>query len=217
MVKDNKALGKRIILVLLANYLLAFSTALLKLSSCGTDPFSCMNLGVSSVLGVNYGTYQMIFNIIIFIPVFLLDRESFGIGGLINMFLLGYFVDFTTWLFSLGGITVESLEGNLPIRAVLLIVGVILICFAVALYMGCDLGAAPYDRISVIVERLTKGKLPFRFGRIILDCISITIGYLSGSVVGVGTIVIGFFTGPLVSFFRTHMVEPIIRKVTETA
>ncbi len=91
--KGRGDLAKRVIWVILANVILGLGISLLRLSSFGTDPFTCMNLGVSSYLPIGYGTYQMLFNLLLFIPVFILDRKSFGIGALINMLLLGYIVD----------------------------------------------------------------------------------------------------------------------------
>lgn len=209
MESKKKKLIKRIILVFLANMILALGIAILRLSGFGTDPYTCMNLGVSSRLHMNYGTYQMVLNVVLFIPVFILDRKSFGVGALVNMLLLGYFVDFFIYVFSLGGITIEGLAGSFLMRIPVLLAGIVVVCFGIALYMFCDLGAAPYDRLSVIIENYSHGKIPFRLARICLDVISTAVGLATGSVVGIGTVIIAFFTGPVVSFFR----EKIIAKV----
>lgn len=209
MESKKKKLIKRIILVFLANMILALGIAILRLSGFGTDPYTCMNLGVSSRLHMNYGTYQMVLNVVLFIPVFILDRKSFGVGALVNMLLLGYFVDFFMYVFALGGITIEGLAGSFLMRIPVLLAGIVVVCFGIALYMFCDLGAAPYDRLSVIIENYSHGKISFRLARICLDVISTAVGLATGSVVGIGTVIIAFFTGPVVSFFR----EKIIAKV----
>ena len=209
MESKKKKLIKRIILVFLANMILALGIAILRLSGFGTDPYTCMNLGVSSRLHMNFGTYQMVLNVALFIPVFILDRKSFGVGALVNMLLLGYFVDFFMYVFSCVGITIEGLAGSFLMRIPVLLAGIVVVCFGIALYMFCDLGAAPYDRLSVIIENYSHGKVPFRWARICLDIISTVVGLATGSVVGIGTVIIAFFTGPVVSFFR----EKIIAKV----
>lgn len=129
-----------IVLVTVANMILGLGIALLRLSGFGTDPFTCMNLGVSSHLPIGYGTYQMLLNVALFIPVFFLDRKSFGVGALINMLALGYFVEFFVLMFSLVGITVEGMQESMIFRIPLLPVGVLVVCFGIALYMACDLG-----------------------------------------------------------------------------
>ena len=201
----------RIGLVILANLILGLGICLLRLSGFGTDPFTCMNLGVSSKLGMSYGTYQMILNIILFIPVFILDRKSFGVGALVNMLVLGYFVEFFVFLFGIAGVTIEGLVGNLIARIPVLIIGVFVVCFGIALYMFCELGSAPYDRIGVIIESYSHGKIKFKWARVCLDIIATAIGFVTGSVVGIGTVIIAFFTGPVVSFFKDKVIAPRIK------
>lgn len=207
----NKNLAMRIVLVVLANMILGLGISLLRLAGFGTDPYTCMNLGVSSKLGMSYGTYQMIFNIVLFIPVFILDRKSFGVGALVNMLVLGYFVEFFMFAFGAVGITIEGLAGNLLIQIPILTLGVFVVCFGVALYMFCDLGSAPYDRLGVIIENYSHGKIKFKWARVCLDIFSTVVGFLTGSVIGIGTVIIAFFTGPIVSFFREKVIAPRIK------
>ena len=211
MESKNKNLAMRIVLVVLANMILGLGISLLRLAGFGTDPYTCMNLGVSSKLGMSYGTYQMIFNIVLFIPVFILDRKSFGVGALVNMLVLGYFVEFFMFAFGAVGITIEGLAGNLLIQIPILTLGVFVVCFGVALYMFCDLGSALYDRLGVIIENYSHGKIKFKWARVCLDIFSTVVGFLTGSVIGIGTVIIAFFTGPIVSFFREKVIAPRIK------
>lgn len=211
MENKSKNLVIRIVLVILANMILGLGISLLRLAGFGTDPYTCMNLGVSSKLGMSYGTYQMIFNIVLFIPVFILDRKSFGVGALVNMLVLGYFVEFFMFAFGAVGITIEGLAGKLLIQIPVLTLGVFVVCFGIALYMFCDLGSAPYDRLGVIIEKYSHGKIKFKWARICLDIFSTIVGFLTGSVIGIGTVIIAFFTGPIVSFFREKIIAPRIK------
>ena len=213
MESKKKEFLLRVVLVVVANLILGLGIALLRLSGFGTDPFSCMNLGVSSRLGMGLGMYQMLFNVVLFIPVIILDRKSFGIGALVNMLALGYFVEFDMFLFAVVGITIEGLAASLGIRAALLIAGVLVVCFGVGLYMFCDLGAAPYDRMGVIIETYSHGKVKFKWARVCMDLVSIAVGFLTGSVIGIGTVVVAFFTGPIVSFFRENVISPMVGKM----
>lgn len=197
---------KRAILVTVANMILGLGIALLRLSGFGTDPYTCMNLGVSSHLPVSYGTYQMLLNVVLFIPVLILDRKSFGVGALVNMLALGYFVEFFMFVFSCAGVTIEGLAGFLAVRAVVLVLGVLVVCFGVALYLFCDMGAAPYDRIGVMIDTYSHGAIKFKWARVGMDILSTGIGIMTGSVVGAGTVIMAFFTGPIVSFFKEGVI-----------
>lgn len=213
MENKTKKLMLRIVWVVIANLILALGIGMLRLSGFGTDPFTAMNLGVSSYLPVSFGVYQMLFNIVLFIPVFILDRKSFGVGALVNMLLLGYFVEFFMALFAMMGVTIEGLAGSLIAQVPILVAGVLVVCLGIALYMACDLGSAPYDRISVIVETYSHGKIRFKWARICLDIISTAVGFATGSVIGIGTVIIAFFTGPIVSFFRDTVVARIMKNL----
>ena len=213
MESKKKDLALRVVLVVAANLILGGGIAVLRLSGFGTDPFTCMNLGVSSILGLGLGAYQVILNIILFIPVFILDRKSFGVGALVNMLALGYFVEFFMFLFSAAGVTIEGLAGSLGVRVFLLAAGVLVVCFGISLYMFCDLGAAPYDRLGVIIENYSHGKIKYKWARVGQDVISAVVGLMTGSVVSIGTVIVALFTGPIVSFFRDTAVARIMRGI----
>lgn len=201
---------KRFLFMILGVMLIGFSVTFTRLACFGTDPFSCMNIGVSNHLPVSYGTYQLLVNIILFIPVIILSPRSFGIGAVFNMFGVGYAADLGMFMFSLIGIGESTFADLLPIRLLVFVFGLFLLCFGVALYMECDLGVAPYDMIGQIVEERTKGKIKFKWVRVFTDCLCMAIGFISGGTVGLATILISLFTGPVVSFFRQHAVKKII-------
>ncbi|MGN0154302.1 MAG: YitT family protein [Lachnospiraceae bacterium] len=209
--KIHKRLSaRRIGCMILGIVIIGLGVACLRLASFGTDPFSCMNIGVSNHLPISYGTYQAIVNIVLFIPVILINPKSFGLGALFNMLGLGYVVDGWMWIFQKSGITVEGMNTFLIIRAILMIAGIICISFGVALYMKTDLGVAPYDMISQIVEDLTHGKILFKWARVVLDSISMAVGFISGGTFGTATFVVAFLTGPLVSWFREHAAVKLV-------
>ena len=146
---------KRFLYMVLAIVLLGIGVSLLRLAGFGTDPFSCMVFGLVQHLPIDYGTLQIIINIILFIPVIILYPRSFGVGAFFNMIGLGYVVSFCLYLCGLCGVTVESVQGLLIVRILFLLTGIIVMCFGIALYMECDLGIAPYDMVAQLIEDKT--------------------------------------------------------------
>ena len=203
MISYFKEIGlKRILLMLLGVIAIGIGVACLRFAGFGTDPFSCMNIGVSSHLPMSYGTYQMIVNVILFIPVILLCPRSFGIGAFVNMLGVGYIVDFCVLACGWMKITVETVETLWGIRMFLVFIGILILCFGVALYMNCDLGVAPYDMIAQIAQERTNGRLKFKWVRIALDVTCMLIGIFTGGTFGIATVFVALFTGPVVSWFR---------------
>ena len=77
------------------------------------------------------------------------------------------------------------------------------------------MGMSPYDAVGYIIEMLTKGKVSFRAARITSDIVCVSIGFATGlqtgiqwKIIGIGTVVSAFCTGPLIQFFRVHWSDP---------
>lgn len=202
----KKLKGKTVIMMCIGVALIGVGVALLRLSGLGTDPFSCMNIGVSNHLPISYGTYQLFVNIVLFVPMAFFYRMGLGLGTIVNMVGVAYVADFMMWLLHFVNVTEQTVAPVFWMRIFLLMAGICVLCFGVAFYMECNLGIAPYDALGPMIEKYTKGKLKFKWARIITDVICVTIGYFTGAVVGIATVVTAFFTGPLVSFFREKVV-----------
>jgi uncharacterized membrane protein YczE len=195
---------KNLLFTIVGVILVGVGVEFLNISNFGTDPFSCMNYGISGVLGMQFGNWQLLMNIILFVPMLIVGRKYIGLGTLCNMAGVGYVAQFTAYLLSLMSITEDTVT-SIVVRAIFLIVGVVIVCFGVALYTKANLGISPYDAAAYIIEDIIKGKVTFKWLRIATDVVCVTVGFLTGSVIGVGTIIMMFFTGPLVQFFKDFL------------
>ena len=95
-------------------------------------------------------------------------------------------------------------------------IGIVVSCIAAALYYTADLGVSTYDAIPLhIADRKPKlaGKvIPFRVIRIISDLICVLAGWTLGFLPGVGTIITALFMGPLITFFKKTLSDPLLRR-----
>jgi uncharacterized membrane protein YczE len=201
---------KRIIGMLFGNLLLGIAIGILRIAELGTDPFATMNLGVSTTLGLSFGFYSVLFNLLLFIFLFINSRELIGIGTFINMFLLGYTADLIVYLFE----SIDVGELGLGVRFVLLFVGVFISSTGLSLYVTANLGVSPYDALPLMMQEMTNNRIPFGIARLIVDATAVLIGYFFGAVVGVGTLVVAVSLGPLVSVFNKYWFEPILKPET---
>lgn len=175
---------------------------LLRLSTLGTDPYGCMNLGVSSHLPISYGTTQLICGFLLFIPVLFCYRKSIGLGTILNMAVLGYISDFCMYIANNMGITEAGLHDNMVARVLYMIAGIVALAFGLALYMDADLGTASYDSLPIMITMWTKEKVKFTVARMACDITCMVVGIVSGAVFGIATIAVAFGLGPLITFFR---------------
>lgn len=195
----------------------AISVGIFKLAALGVDPFQSLMAGLDTVIPLDFGTVYLIANILMLAVGFFVDRHNIGIATILNLFLLGYLTDFTykclTSLFP---------DPSLPFRIGALIVGIVVICLAMALYMTADMGVSPYDAVSIVMSKKIKF-IPFKYCRIITDIICVIGGALLfvvgggewadvPTIVGVGTVITAFFMGPLVDFFNRKVAQPLLNK-----
>lgn len=185
--------------------LCAVAVGFFKCSLFGVDPFQCLAQGIwGRFFGrFSYGSYYMVLSLIMLVADLFLDRHYIGIATFINLFLTGYVVDFSR-------IAIERLlpDPGFSVRVVLLLIAVVLMCFASALYMTSDLGVSVYDALPIIVSN--RSRKPFRFCRIGGDLICVSIGALCGLLPGPGTLVTAFFMGPLIEFFNHTIARPML-------
>lgn len=199
----------------IGNVIIGFGISILNLSGLGLDAFTAMNYGVSQVLGVGLGLYQACFNLILLIPIAVFYRRALGVGTLINMFLLGYFVEIFMQIFALFQL-VPAVFDTLIIKLILLAIGFVICNFGAALYMECQCGMGVYDCYAPFIE--DKTHIPFQHARIATDFICAMIGFIAGqqahvTTIGVATVIFVMGTGPMVQLFRSRIMKPFLQKL----
>ena len=177
------------------------------------DPYQCLVNGLANVIPNNFGTLYMLVNLAQLVLVYFLDKRYIGISTFINLFLLGYMAEFSENLLA-GWFGDLGLGGRIAFLAV----GIVLSCFAAALYYTADLGVSTYDAIPLHISdckpKLFGRVLPFRVVRILSDLVCTTVGVILGAPAGIGTVITALFMGPLISFFRRTVSEPWLRRGT---
>lgn len=201
-----------IIGVLICGVAVGFS----RYAAFGVDPFTVLMSGLDALIPIRYGTLYVIVNAVLLMFSVIFDRHYIGLGTIINLFFLGYVTEFTHMI-------LVSLFPTpyIGLRIAALVIGILLICISLALYMTADLGVSTYDAVAlIIVNTWHIGK--FSYMRIITDVVVIIAGvvcYLfTGSPIagitaflGIGTIITAFFMGPLVEFISERYVKKLFR------
>lgn len=145
-------LVKNVLLILIGLVIIGIGASTLRVAGLGVDPFTAMNIGLSSMFGMQLGIFQIIVNAFILFYVYLKNKKAIGLGTILNMLLVGILIQqISTWLQpyadSLGGSTIGKLLS--------LFVGVLIFTFGCALYMATDQGESPYDAIAPTICQQT--------------------------------------------------------------
>ena len=196
MNEKGKIFAARMVIVILATILMGFCLSWLLLIDLGTDPCTMMNQAISSKLGISIGNWQAGFNIVLLVIVIIFGERNLGVGTLANMFLVGYSIDFFTWIWK------KTLPQEIFIlwytRAIILIIAIVIFVIAAAVYMDVHMGTAPYDAIPVIISARLK-KVPFKIIRMTFDFVVMIIGALFGGSIEIITILMVLGLGPVIS------------------
>lgn len=199
-------LKARICMSCLGVLVCSVSVGMFRTAALGVDPFQSFMSGLNACVPIGFGTLYLILNAILLLFSLLTDRRKIGIATVINLTLLGYIAEYAQGVF-----TAMFPDLGFGGRLVLLAAGVVVMCFASALYFNADLGVSPYDAVSLILSQKQK-KVSFKLCRIISDAVCVILGVtlclLGGggwsgvrAIAGIGTIITAFFMGPLISFF----------------
>lgn len=191
------------------------SVGMFKHAAFGVDPFQALMSGLDAVIPIRFGTLYVIVNLLLLVFSLIADRHKIGLATCINLFLLGYVVEFSqaqcARLFPAPGIMA---------RLLLLLAGIVILSLSSALYFTADLGVSTYDAVALVwSERQTR--LPFQLCRVVTDSVCVIAGIilclLSGmgpaqifGAVGIGTVITAFCMGPLIAFFNRTVARPLL-------
>lgn len=194
-------MGRRMLALTLSLIVIGACVAVFRAVGFGTDPCSTFTLGVSAHTGVSFGTCQLLFNLLMFIPVLRYDLSRVGIGTIGNMVGVGYVADFCTGIMR-PMIPAEGL--STMARVVMFALSMAGFLVAASFYMVADLGVAPYDAVPQLIAARVK-RWSYRRIRMAWDISVLSVGALLGSTVGLTTVVTGFFLGPVIVFISARV------------
>ena len=206
---------KRILMSVFGVALCGVSVGMFKFAALGVDPFQSLMSGLDAVIPIRFGTLYVIVNAVLLLFALIFDRKKIGIATFINLFLLGYIVEFSQGL-------CEKLMPDAPIwlRVVILLIAIVILCLSSALYFTADLGVSTYDAVALVWSQ-KQSKIKFAYCRVICDLVCVALGVvllliagksfeeIFGSV-GIGTIITAFFMGPLIEFFNRRVARPFL-------
>lgn len=193
----QSGLKRRVGIMLLGVFLMGFFLSFLIPINLGTDPCTFMNVTISGRLGILFGTWQLLLNLVLIIIVFISEYRYIGPGTIANMVLIGYISDFFKWVWS--NIIPDTCFTDMPSRAVIFVITLAGFIVSASLYMNADVGVAPYDAMPLIVHDKFLKKVPFKFVRIGYDFLVIIIGCLFGGTPNIGIILMALALGPVIT------------------
>jgi len=167
-------------------FLFSIGIVLTMKASIGYAPWDVFHWGVGRAAGISIGNASILVGLAICLVTVLLG-EKLGLGTLLNMVLLGVFMDLI-----LDSGLMPAAKG--PVAGLLMMIaGFFVISLGSFFYIKSAFGAGPRDSLMVAIRRLSG--LPVGFCRTILEGSAVLVGWLLGGPVGAGTVVSAFGIG----------------------
>lgn len=192
----------RMVMMVIGVTLQGLGLSFLRQLNFGTDPCSLLTQGVEAHVPLSFGTCQLLCHLVTFVFVLRFDVSYIGFGTVGNMVFLGYISDFFSWVWSM--VLPEGFLNQPVVEWALLIPVLAVFILGAATYMCAGLGSSPYDALPFIISNHFE-KVPFKVIRMAWD-IAFTLGGMAlGARVGIVTLAVAFFLGPVISFLQKKL------------
>lgn len=188
--------------------LFGLSIATMIRSNLGTSPWAVLEVAFSKLTGITPGRMSIIVGLVVLLGALAL-REKIGWGTLSNILFIGLWEDLFLGM-------IPSIEDNLLLQAGMLLVAILMMGIASAVYIGVAAGAGPRDSLMLALHR-TSG-VSIRLARGTIEIIVVLIGWWLGGPLGSGTVIFALLIGPSVQWaFKLFKVQPHQSAVAEAA
>jgi uncharacterized membrane protein YczE len=166
------------------------SISLMVRAGLGLDPWDVFHQGLAGHTGMTIGVATAVVGVAVLLAWIPL-RNRPGVGTVANVIVIAVTVDV--------GLAVLPAPVSMPVRIGWMVTAVLLNAFSTVLYVGAGLGPGPRD--GLMTGLVARTGLSVRLVRTAIEVTVLTVGWLLGGTVGVGTVVYAFGIGPLVQMF----------------
>ena len=188
---------RRIVQLLLGLFLYGVAISLIVRAAIGVAPWDVLSQGVVKQTGLSFGLVTVALSVVVlllWIPI----KQKPGIGTLLNALLVGPSAEV--------GLALLPVPEGLVLQIVYFAGGLSLLAIATGLYIGARFGPGPRDGLMTGIHR----KFGWRIWivRTAIEVTVLSIGWLLGGNVGIGTLAFALLIGPMVNITMPFFLVP---------
>ena len=177
---------RRLTQLIIGLFLYGMGIALIVRGAIGVAPWDVLTQGVDNHTHLGFGLITVLLSgvvLLFWIPL----RQKPGVGTVLNALLVGPSADV--------GLALIPADLDLWARILLFAAGLLLLAVATGLYIGAHFGPGPRDGLMTGLHRRTGW--PIWIVRTGIELTVLSIGWVLGGNVGVGTVLFAVLVGPL--------------------
>ena len=179
----------RVIVFVCGIFILALGAATLITANIGVATWDVLHIGLARISSLSVGRWVQIVGITMVLMTCVFERKRPVIGSVLNIVLVGFFLNLIL------GVNIIPHFENIGARILLLIIGIILMGIGSGMYVASKVGAGPRDGMTLFLAR--RFSISVRLARTILEISALTIGWLIGGPVSIGTFISVPLIGPV--------------------
>jgi hypothetical protein len=179
----------RVLVFILGILVLALGVATVITARLGVATWDVLHIGLANLTGLSLGTWVQIVGVVMVLMTCFFEKKRPAIGSVLNILLVGFFLNSILDLN-----IIPSFEG-LTSQIILLIVGIVLMGIGSGMYVASKVGAGPRDGMTLFIAK--RFSISVRLSRTLLEIIALTIGWVIGGPVAIGTFISIPLIGPV--------------------
>ena len=193
----------KFVLFIIGISILSLGIALTIQSDLGTSPFDALLVGLSKNVGLTVGSWEIILAFILIGCNSLLKRQRPEVLGLLTAFITGIGIDM--WLLLLNNLITPELWLS---KIVCFGIGLVVIGLGTATYLHTNFAPIPIDRLTLIIQELTRTNI--FYSRTLIYLVFLIIALILNGPIGVGTLLTVCLGGLILNCFM-----PVTEKVLD--
>jgi uncharacterized membrane protein YczE len=182
-------------------FLISLGIVLMLKANLGVGPWSVFYIGISNHLPLTFGRAIQVGGLFMIILALLLKTYP-GMGTILHMFFMGFFIDLINPI-------IPELH-FLAYQVAVLVCGTVIFSIGAALYINADHGVGPKDSLVLGICKKTRKSIRLIYNS--MEIMALSLGYLLGGPVGIGTIAVALSVGPIIQFFLKFLPEKKVKK-----
>lgn len=198
----NEKILRDYIFMLIGSLLIGFGVSFVIAGNVGGDSLTTLEQGLSITFNTTVPIAQIMVNAVFVIILFIFYRSRVSFSTVLSPFV----ISFGCFLVNL--IMEEFQVTNMPLRLLLMIIGLIIIGLGIGFGAQSPAASNPYD--ALVLSMSEAFKFSYAYLRPICDALILVLGILLKGSFGIGTILATFLQGYIAEFFIKN-----IKKVVE--
>ncbi|WP_379971346.1 YitT family protein [Ectobacillus sp. sgz5001026] len=179
-------------------------------SDLGTSPFDALLVGLSINVGLTVGSWEIIIALLLIGCNSFLKRQRPEVLGLLTAFITGIGIDM--WLILLRNLITSELWYS---KVVCFGIGLVVIGLGTATYLHTNFAPTPVDRLTLIIQELTRTNI--FFSRTFIYLIFLIMAMILNGPIGVGTLLTVCLGGLILNYCMSFTEKILDRILTHSS